>query len=62
MENRFPDLTQEDLDAIAVVMDDDIREEVHSEVAPCHPGEFLTAYLDRDPGFPIYQFRTHSNK
>jgi hypothetical protein len=36
-------------DAIANVMDDDIREAVHSEMAPCTEAEFLAAYLERAP-------------
>lgn len=58
MTNEYPNLTKDLLDAIAVIMDDDIREEVHNSMAPCHPGEFLTAYLERDPEFPINQFKT----
>ena len=34
-------------DAIANVMDDDIREAVHAAVAPCTEAEFLAAYLER---------------
>ena len=34
-------------DAIVDMMDDDIREAVHSEIAPCTEAEFLAAYLDR---------------
>lgn len=47
--NNYPTLSQKMLDAIATVMDDDIREELHSTMSPCEPGEFLTAYLERDP-------------
>jgi hypothetical protein len=36
-------------DAIANVMDDDIREAVHSEMAPCTDVEFLAAYLETAP-------------
>ena len=34
-------------DAIANVMDDDIREAVHRNLAPCTEAEFLAAYLER---------------
>ena len=39
------------LDLLATYMDDDIRERVHSELAPCQPEEFLARYLELDPGF-----------
>lgn len=32
-------------------MDDEIREQVHTELAPCTAKEFLTRYLELDPGF-----------
>ena len=44
-------LTQELLDVIATYMDDDIRESLHHELAPCEPEFFLGEYLKRDPGF-----------
>ena len=50
------------MDAIAQYMDDDIREELHLEMAPCSPEDFLAAYLERDPDFEeeileeIFQF------
>lgn len=39
------------LDLLATYMDDDIRERVHSELAPCMPEEFLSRYLELDPDF-----------
>ena len=42
-----PDL----MDAIAVYMDDDIREAVQYDLAPCKPEEFLEEYIRRDPDF-----------
>ena len=61
--NDYPDLTEQQLEAMAAVMDDSIRESVHSEIAPCLPGEFLTEYLSRDIDFPVIQFATgHSKK
>lgn len=42
---------QEALDLLATYMDDDIREQVHSELAPCLPEEFLARYLELAPGF-----------
>ena len=44
-------ITKKDLDDIAIYMDNDIREELHRELAPCSPDEFLRAYLQRDPDF-----------
>ncbi len=38
------DVTQGRLDAMAESMDDEIRELVHSEVAPCSPGVFFARY------------------
>lgn len=45
------ELTQELMDTIATYMDDDKREKVHFELAPCHPEEFLKRYLELDPDF-----------
>ena len=39
------------MDAIAVYMDDDIREAVHFDFAPCSPEKFLAEYIRRDPRF-----------
>lgn len=44
-------LTQNLMDTIATYMDDDKREQVHSELAPCEPEEFLKRYLELDPDF-----------
>ena len=44
-------INQEDMDLIASYMDDDLREELHADLAPCTPEEFITAYLERDPDF-----------
>lgn len=44
-------LTQELLGGIATYMDDDIRERLHCEIAPCEPEFFLKEYLKRDPRF-----------
>lgn len=42
---------QEFMDAIAVYMDGDKREQTHRELAPCSPEEFLKRYLELDPDF-----------
>lgn len=44
-------LDQDLMDTIGTYMDDDIREQVHSELAPCEPEEFLKRYLELDPDF-----------
>lgn len=43
--------TNEDMNNIASYMDDEIREELHSKLAPCTHEEFIKAYIDRDPDF-----------
>ena len=40
-------LTKTQLDAYAQIMDDDIRESVHDDLAPCTPAEFLAEYVKR---------------
>ena len=44
-------LTQELLDTIVTYMNDEIREDVHVELAPCTPEEFLRRYVELDPDF-----------
>lgn len=44
-------IDQKTMDAIAAYMDDDKRERVHFELAPCDPEEFLKRYLELDPDF-----------
>ena len=38
-------------EAIVNMMDDEIREQVHMELAPCTDEEFLERYLELDPEF-----------
>lgn len=38
-------------EAIVGYMDDDIRENVHNDLAPCSPDLFLREYTKRDPDF-----------
>lgn len=42
-----------DMQLLASYMDDDIRERVHFELAPCMPWEFLDRYLQLDPSFEV---------
>jgi len=39
------------MDAIAVLMDEEIREKVYFEIAPCSNEEFLKRYCELDPQF-----------
>lgn len=39
--------------SIVELMDDDIREQVHADLAPCTNEEFLARYLDQDPEFEV---------
>ena len=36
-----------EFDACAILMDDEIREELHMALAPCTEQEFLDAYVER---------------
>ena len=38
-------------EAAVELMDDEIREEVHAELAPCTETEFLKRYLELDEAF-----------
>ncbi|MGN0404036.1 MAG: hypothetical protein ACI4F1_02320 [Bariatricus sp.] len=37
--------------AITSYMNDETREQVHMELAPCSNEQFLTRYVELDPGF-----------
>lgn len=39
------------MDIIATYMDDQKRESIHIELAPCSPEEFLKRYVQLDPDF-----------
>ena len=45
------EITQDQMDAIAVLMDDEMRERVHGELAPCTPEAFLKRYCELVPEF-----------
>ena len=38
-------LNTEEMENIATYMNDEIREDLHFEMAPCEPEEFLRAYV-----------------
>lgn len=41
---------------LVVIMNTDIREKVHDELAPCTNEEFIVRYLEYDPSFKtIYE-------
>ena len=44
-------ISDETMEAIAIYMDDEIRERLNFEMAPCSNEEFINAYLDQDPDF-----------
>lgn len=50
---RLSWMTQEKKDEIATYMDDEKREQVHAELAPCAPEDFLKRYLELEPEFAI---------
>ena len=41
--------TQKQLDDVAIRLDDDIREQVNAELAPCTTLDFIRRYYDLDP-------------
>lgn len=45
------DLDKNLWDAIVTYMNDDVREDVHFDLAPCSEEEFLDEYVKRDPEF-----------
>lgn len=48
---KIREVNQVRLGEIAGYMNDEIREQVHAEFAPCTPEEFLTRYLQLDCEF-----------
>lgn len=44
-------IENDDMENIAGYMGDEIRERLHSEIAPCTHEEFIAAYLREDPDF-----------
>lgn len=51
MEKKVFELSQDELDVIATYMDDDIRESVAFDLAPCTAYQFLREYVNRDEHF-----------
>lgn len=51
-------VTDRDMADIGSYMDDDIREQVHAELAPCTHDEFIARYLELDPDFEDFLIET----
>ena len=45
------EITNNLMDTIATYMDDEMRETVHNEIAPCTNEEFLKRYCELDENF-----------
>lgn len=45
------EVTNEEMNDIALYMDDGLREAIHSELAPCTNEEFIIAYCNANPAF-----------
>ena len=61
MSIKIPYLTSSMWKNIVSYMDDDTREQVHCELAPCTEYEFLTRYLELDDDFYIVLDEEFSN-
>lgn len=48
---QYYTLTQDDMNVIAIYMNDEIRECVHNDMLYDTPEEFLREYVARDPDF-----------
>ena len=44
-------INNRDMETFALYMNDEIREQVHMELAPCTHEEFLRRYIELDPDF-----------
>ena len=44
-------ITDNTMQALAELMDDETRESVHADLAPCSNDDFLAEYVTRDPSF-----------
>lgn len=50
-------ISQELMNTIATYMNDEIREDLHCELAPCTPEEFLIRYVELDKEFANLLYR-----
>ena len=44
-------INDHDMEAFSLYMNDEIREQVHAELAPCAHEVFLQRYIELDPDF-----------
>ena len=51
MRKAIEELNRDQFNAVCNLMNDEIREQVNSEVAPCSNRRFIKHYLDLDPDF-----------
>ena len=47
------EVTNEEMNDIALYMNDELRETIHCELAPCTNEEFIIAYCNENPAFEI---------
>lgn len=47
------EVTNEEMNDMALYMNDDLREAIHRELAPCTNEEFIIAYCNANPAFEI---------
>ena len=45
------EVTNEEMNDIALYMNDDLREAIYREIAPCTNEEFIIAYCNTEPSF-----------
>lgn len=48
---KINEITNEVMNVIATYMNDEVREDLHFDLAPCKNEEFIKAYIERCPDF-----------
>lgn len=51
---KVNEVTMDLMNEIATYMNDEIREDIHVDLAACTPEQFLTAYCNADPDFETW--------
>lgn len=51
MKRSVKEVTNEEMNDIALYMNDDLREAIHRELAPCTNEDFIIAYCNARPTF-----------
>ncbi len=41
------------MEIISIYMDEEAKEKIHLELAPCEPEDFLKRYIELDPEFEV---------